>query len=208
MSFLLFVRHAALPQLDHVQITPSPWNAAISKWCDLVQYAKNRAVRSRDNTVDVPLRDTIAAVKVVRSREGIVDVASDAPRVGDGHAPAMHEVITPIAQVEEHIASSCLQRIRHDVDAIERHRWRVHATHVIARIILQHVNAPFGETFRMFSFMIKRSSLSRLVGFERYECRTCRTSRMSFRQRCYTSRTSDFENEVCRRDISSHREIC
>lgn len=72
----------------------------------------------------------------------------------------MDEVLSPITQIEEDILSGPFERVRHRLEAIERYRWRANTAHVIAAVVLQHVNAPTSKALRVVDFVVQRSCCS------------------------------------------------
>jgi hypothetical protein len=79
VRFVLFVGHPALADFEHVEIRPPAWNATISERCDLVEDEEHGAMSAGRDAVGRTWLQGIACAKIVGTREGVVDVASDAP---------------------------------------------------------------------------------------------------------------------------------
>jgi hypothetical protein len=73
------------------------------------------------------------------------------------------KVFSPVAQVEEDILSSRLERVCHGFEAVEGHRWCTDTTHVVAAVVFEHVNAPVREALRIIDFVVQRSFYSLLA---------------------------------------------
>jgi hypothetical protein len=75
----------------------------------------------------------------------------------------MNEVLSPVAQVEEDVFSSGFESVCHCLEAIERHRWCANTAHVIAAVVLEHIDAPASKALRIVDFVVQRSCYSLLA---------------------------------------------
>lgn len=69
----LFLSHASVAHLEHVEIIPAARESAVNVRGNLVDDGKDRAVRSWCNTCRV--RGICTRAKIIRTRERVVDVS-------------------------------------------------------------------------------------------------------------------------------------
>lgn len=70
---------------------------------------------------------------------------------------SMYRVFSPVAQVEQDVPPSGLERIRHDLESIKRYLGRPDSAHVITAVIFEHVDTPLGKAVGIIDLMIERS---------------------------------------------------
>src|SRR3984957_6386170 len=96
MGLVLFIRHAAKADFEHVQIVPPTILASIHGRSVFVYDVEKGTIGARSDTVRACCICT--GTEIVWSTERVVDVAGDPPRVGNGHSPSMEVVFAPTAQ--------------------------------------------------------------------------------------------------------------
>lgn len=75
----------------------------------------------------------------------------------------MYEILSPIAQIVQNVPSCCLESITHGLEAVKGYLWCAHTAHVVAAVILEHVNTPASEAFGIILLMIKGSRFAELA---------------------------------------------
>jgi hypothetical protein len=78
------------------------------------------------------------------------------------------EIFAPVAQVEKNVAARRLQCIRHCFEAVEGYGRCADTAHVVATVILQHVDAPSCETLCIVDFMVQRTLCSTLADVSKF----------------------------------------
>ena len=69
-------------------------------------------------------------------------------------------ILSPATKAVENRSSSCFERLRHLVEAIERYDGCAEAAHVIAVVVLEIVDAPGSKALRILCLVVKRSGIS------------------------------------------------
>ena len=72
----------------------------------------------------------------------------------------VYVVLPPAAKAVEDRPSGCFERFCHLVEAIERDDWCAKASHVVAVVVLEIVDAPRSKALRILCLVVERSSIS------------------------------------------------
>ena len=105
MQDIFRVRHAAVADLEHIEIVPSTWLRFVGDRRDFADDVEDGAVEAGKAAV-IGRAGTLG----VGAGEGVVDVAGDAPAVGYGLGPVPRVVDAPVAHgVDDWAACSDFQ---------------------------------------------------------------------------------------------------
>lgn len=77
----------------------------------------------------------------------------------------VYVILPPATKTVQNRPPSCLERLSHLVEAVERDDGSAEAAHVVAIVVLEIVDAPGGKALRILCFIVKRSSVSRTCEF-------------------------------------------
>jgi hypothetical protein len=71
-------------------------------------------------------------------------------------------VLTPVAQTVKDVLSRSFESLGHGVEALKGDERSAKATHVVAVVVFEIINAPVGKALGIILFMIQRTSYTRL----------------------------------------------
>jgi hypothetical protein len=69
----------------------------------------------------------------------------------------MHEILAPIAQVEQDRTARGVEGVRHGLEPLKRDLGRPDPSHVIAAVVFQKVDPPVGKALGILNLMIQGS---------------------------------------------------
>lgn len=67
----------------------------------------------------------------------------------------VNEIFSPIAQVVQNVPSCCLESIAHSLEAIKGYFGCAYTAHMVATVVLEHVDAPSREAFGIILLMVQ-----------------------------------------------------